>query len=58
MLWSERETEHVMSHRLSVLSWRFVSGEDAMLLQTKQNLRTIRRCMGRQRACILIAGVA
>ncbi len=28
MLWSERETEHLMSHRLSVLSWRFVSGTD------------------------------
>jgi len=25
MLWSERETEYLMSHRLSVLSWRFVS---------------------------------
>ena len=28
------------------------------LLSTKQNLRTIRRCVGRRRAPVLIAGVA
>lgn len=50
-------TEYLMSHRLSVLSWRFVASADDVA-SDKQNRRNIRRCMGRPRACMLIAGVA
>ncbi len=53
------------SHESSVkrfeLAFRFVSGVPAlpktMLLQTKQNMRTIRRFVGRLNARMLIAGV-